>query len=243
MRTLCAALTGIAALTSIAGAQAGRAAPVPPPAGSYQITGLGDDGSRNTGTSQLALVSGTKYSASWVIGPNTYAGVCINTNPTVSCVSCPQGGAHAAPTLFQYFAYPDRLDGITMELAAAQATSEFLLPAAPARLNYQTLLGTYTARRTVPGTAPTTGTVAFRSAIPKPGTFTIEWTFGAVKSAGIAIRGGATADVVTAATCAGAVAYSAIDYTVTQGGKVLNGKWIQTVNGRITTGTEVMMRQ
>ena len=216
--------------------------------GSYSIAGEGD-GQKYTGTATITKIAGSMYKGKWTIGDNTFLGVGFQDDDDFSCGwSVQQKDANVVA----YLVREDGLDGVWFEEGDTALGLEYLKPTGKMKKN---LAGNYTigsmkdgewkAKGKQPSGDPYTGSV-----VVKPRTdigdsvYAFTWKFGSNTEDGVGVRNIDTGqdDVISVGFADSGKEYGALQYNILKGGKVLDGHWVQVINGNVSDGKEKMTK-
>ena len=209
--------------------------------GNYSLAGVGDDGVKYTGTANIKKIGGAMYKGVWSIGDNTFTGECFRDDDDLSC-----GWATKAKdaNVVAYLVKDDGLDGVWFADGDTKLGTEYLIPTGKMKKNLE---GSYkiTKGKGGDGTAYN-GTVVVKNMTDiGDAVFKFTWTINGAKQEGIGVRNiDAGQDDVLSVGFAdvGAKEYGALQYNIIKGGKVLDGHWVQVINGTTSDGKEKMTK-
>ena len=208
--------------------------------GSFTLAGQGDDGVKYTGTATITKIGGAMYNGKWNIGENTFMGVCFKDDDDLSC-----GWATKAKdaNVVAYLVKEDGLDGVWFESGGTKLGTEYLKPKGKAKKN---LDGTYNiAIGKNPDGSAYSGTVVVKQMTAVgDSVYHFQWNIGTLTQEGIAVRNvdAGQDDVISAGFADSGKEYGALQYNIIKNGKVLDGHWVQVINGTTTDGKEKMTK-
>jgi hypothetical protein len=206
--------------------------------GSYGISGQGDDGIKYTGVATITKIGGEMYSATWVIGSNTFEGVCFRDTTTLSCGwSAKQKDAN----VISYLIESNALDGVWFESGGTKLGTEHLKPVA-GKVK-KDLAGDYTI---APGKNPDGSNYSGSAKVtPLPavcaGCYALNWTIGSSSLSGVAVRATGAQPILAAGFPDSGTSFGALQYQIN--GKELTGTWIQSIKATVSAGTEVLKKR
>jgi len=208
--------------------------------GSYTLAGAGDDGVKYTGTATVSKIGGSMYNAKWKIGDNTFTGVCFKDDDDLSC-----GWATKAKdaNVVAYLVKDDGLDGVWFESGGTKLGTEYLKPKGKAKKN---LDGNYNISigKNPDGSTYSGNVVVKQMSDIGDAVYKFQWTIGSLKQEGIGVRNidAGQDDVLSVGFADSGKEYGALQYNIIKGGKVLDGHWVQVINGATSDGHEKMTK-
>jgi hypothetical protein len=212
----------------------------PPPsiAGSYTLKGEGNDGVKYTGTGTMSLIGGAMYNAKWVIGANTFTGVCVKETWALVCAWAVKA---KDANVISYLCPPsDLLDGVWFESGGTKLGEEKLAPIGKPRKDGS---GKYTITT---GQNPDGSTYMGSLMITTASTvcaacYKLEWTIGSGTQVGLGLRPAFGDSILGAAFADSGKEYGVIVYRIGTG-KVLTGEWLQSIESALSGGKETMTK-
>lgn len=211
--------------------------------GSYNIKGVGDDGSKYTGVGTISLIGGDMYHAKWVIGGNTFTGACFRDDDDLSC-----GWAvkEKDANVVAYLVKPEGLDGVWFEdNGQTKLGTEFLTP--KGKMNVKTAAGKYdiTTGKNPDGSKYSGSAVVKQLGSIGDEAYEFDWVIGgsAVKGIGVRNTDAGEDDVLSVGFADSGNSYGALQYDIGSNGKKLDGHWVQSINGKVSDGVEAMTKQ
>jgi hypothetical protein len=199
--------------------------------GTFKLAGRGDDGAKYTGTLTLVRATGQLYTAKWVIGANTFSGTIYRDEELLSAGWAAKA---ADANLVTYLVRTDDLAGVLSKAVDKGVGSETLKPvvgAVPADL-----AGKYQVAGKNADGSKYSGTAAVKKLGSNAWSF--DWVLGGAKIGGLGLRTRiGTRDVVAVAYPDASKSFGALQYVIGRD-KTLTGSWVQSIAGKVTTGTE-----
>jgi len=228
-------------------ADAGGAADI---SGSYSIKGEGG-GTNYTGSATISHIGGSMYKGKWTIGDNTFFGVAFVDDDDVSC-----GWALKASdaNVVAYLVKDDGLDGVWFEEGDTALGIEYLKPAKgkmAANLGGSYTIGSvgkdgqWVKKGKFPSGKEYTGTVAVKQLTNiAPNVYSLDWTIGGAPSKGVGVRNmdNGEDDIISVGFTDGGKEFGALQYNIQKNGKILDGEWVQSINGKVSAGTEKLTK-
>lgn len=207
----------------------------------YAVTGKGDTEKSNyAGTATIAKIGGDMYNGTWHIGTNTFKGVGFRDGDFISFAWAVKPNGLG---VVSYLVGKSELDGVWFQTGGTRLGVENLQPASSTAKAFPKVLdGPYTiAKGQNPDGSKYSGSMVLAAAGDTlPGVERATWHIGSSTVKGLALRSRTPDgdDVVTAGFDTGGD-YGILAYAIDASGN-LSGRWVQSIGGKITIGTETL---
>jgi hypothetical protein len=214
-------------------------------AGSWEIIGKGDDGSKYTGSATITKIGGDMYKGKWTIGSTTFHQVCFRDDDSFSCGWAEkEGKAHVVAYLVNHADYS--WDGVWFGPGDTKLGKEVITP--KGKVDKKTLSGNYSITKGEnPDGSKYSGSVkiAHTPDIDEEA-YDVIWQIGSTKIDGVGIRNhdGDDDDIVGVGfTDDPKAGFGALVYAIQGNGKTMKGPWVQEIKGSVTSGDETMKKK